>query len=239
MIEIVAAIVVLCFGVLGAATMLATGTAQNVDNLARDGANGVAREGLERLRQVGYAELGTTAGTTTWRAAVSDGAIAGTDFKVTRRGVTYTLSHTACAIDDPTDGSGAVGPTNCSYVPGGSGGGGGGGGGSISGELQLLGVPLGTNVSGEVANKVCQLVGTGNTTLVNGLTGTTSQLLALAESGAALQVCPDGSGTSRQLAFDPSPDDMKRATVTVTWAEGPVTRTVTQSALIPNPGDGA
>ena len=57
LIEVMVAMVVLVVGVLGVTTMLNTGNKVTRENLARDGATGLAREQLERVRDLTYASL--------------------------------------------------------------------------------------------------------------------------------------------------------------------------------------
>lgn len=231
LVEVLVAMSVLVVGILGVATLLNTANATTASSLAREGSTNLAREVLERARQVPYASLGGTSANTLIRARFTDETTAagsGTAWTITRRGVTYTVNSTACRVDDPSDGIGPIDSTFCSYVPGGGGTGSAVVGGTIKVSLELAGIPLNIGADGSIVNAVCNALGSNPS--VDALLATTSSLIA---QGADIQVC---SGGLRNIAVDSNADDVTRITTTVTYTRSGNTRTIKQSAMVPNPG---
>jgi Tfp pilus assembly protein PilV len=236
-VEVVAAMAVLVIGLLGAFVMLDTANGTTSQTMSRESGTTLARDILERARQVPYQSLGTSTGPALVRDTLAAEAPTSTgtnSWTIRRRNVTYAVTVTTCKIDDSTDGIGPVSSSYCSYVApaGGSGAGGGGGAGGIS--LQLLGIPLSIGAGGSLVSAVCALIGQSAT--LDGLLGqggAGNALLKLVGSSADVQLCP-GSGT--KVVLDDDPDDMTRVTATVNWTAARHSETLTQSTLVPNAG---
>lgn len=113
-IEILVAMVILLVGVLAMTQFITTGLASTWRTTAREQGTNLARDLLERSRQVGYASTTNTAAPAALRAALADaGALSGSSFTVNRRNVDYTVNVFACSIDDPSDGAGVGDATFC------------------------------------------------------------------------------------------------------------------------------
>jgi hypothetical protein len=107
LVEMVSAIALLLVGVLGTATMIEGAGRTTRDNKAREGATSLSRELVDATRAIPYAEL-TASGigaALQARPALADSDPGGA-WTISRGGVTYTISATACAIDDAKDGRG-------------------------------------------------------------------------------------------------------------------------------------
>ena len=227
-VEVMVAALVLVVGILGVLTMLDTANGATSKNLAREQANTLARDVVERAHQIPYASLATPTAAATFRQALPDGpasAAADGSWTMTRRGTAYTVSIQSCKVDDPSDGSGRTDNTFCPAGGGtGSGGGGGGGGGGNTIGVNLLGIPI--SVSGDVVNLACAALGTNPS--LGGLLAVTNSLLNL---GVSVSVCPSGT----QIVIDQTPDDLTRVTSRVAWTTSGRTHAVIQSTLVPNP----
>jgi prepilin-type N-terminal cleavage/methylation domain-containing protein len=119
LIEVMMAALVLAAGVLGAFTLLDTANRTIATNNGRTGATNLAREVAEYARGTDYDLLTPAQAELTLRARTR---IAGTGaagaWKVVRRGITYSITPTACTFDDPKDGLAATPPPNpCTPSP--------------------------------------------------------------------------------------------------------------------------
>lgn len=233
-IEVVVAAFVLVVGILGVLTLLDTANATTAENLAREQANTLARDVVERAHQLPYSTLVTSTAPAQFRQALSDGpatAAADGSWTMSRRGTSYTVSIKTCSVDDATDGNGVTDGSYCPSTGGtGSGGTGGGGGGSAIG-VNLLGFTV--TVSGTVANAVCNLL--GNPSALNALLGPSGPLVAtqaLLGAGVSVSVC----SSYGQIALDETPNDMSRVSATVRWTASGQTRSVVHTTVVPNPG---
>jgi len=231
-VEVLVAMVVLVVGVLGVLSMLDTANAVTGENLARDGATGLAREQLERAREITYTALADPASVAAALVPVlgdSDAPVVAT-FTSRRRGVTYTTTITSCVLDDPSDGIGAAAGTPCTPLAGGSGGGGtvpvSGSSGSLL-NLNVLGIAL--TGTGSVVDVVCSLI--GRNSVLDGLIGRGALLSPLVSTGADVGVC---SATGEQVAVDRQAADVTAVTSTVTWTS-PSPGSVVQRAAISGP----
>lgn len=232
LIEVMVAMVVLVIGVLGVFSMLDTGNQVTRENLARDGATGLAREQLERVREMPYASLATAATV----AATLVPALGDSDpptvatFATRRRGVTYTTTISSCVLDDPSDGIGPVAGIPCAPLDAGDGGGGNqpvaGGSGSLLG-LNVLGIAL--SGTGSAVDAVCAVL--GRDSVLDGLVGQGGALSGLVSTGADVGVC-SGSGTN--VTLDRQPSDATAVTSTVRWSE-PRTGEVVQRTVVSGP----
>ncbi|MDX6706790.1 MAG: hypothetical protein QOI48_2636 [Solirubrobacteraceae bacterium] len=225
-VEVIVAMVILLVGVLGVFSMLDTGNAVTSDNLARDGATALAREQLERAREMAYSDLADparVASTLVPALGDSDPPIAAT-FVTRRRKVTYTTTITSCVLDDPSDGIGLAPGTPCRpetlppnhppVVDSGPG--------TTLLALNVLGIPV--TGGGQVVQALCSLVGTG----LDGLIGQGGLLHGLISSGADVGLC---TSTGGQVAVDRQAADATAVTTTVTWAR-PRAGRVSQRTLI-------
>lgn len=232
LIEVMVAMVVLVVGALGVISMLDTSNKVTRENLARDGATSLAREQLERAREMTYATLAypdQIASALYSALGDSDAPVAAT-FVTRRRGVSYTTTISSCVLDDPSDGLGpATGtpctptptcPAPCASVPVT------GTAGSLVG-LNVLGIPV--SGTGSAVDAVCALV--GRDSVLDGLFGQGSGALSsLVSTGADVGVCSGGG----QVAVDRQPNDATAVTSTVTWS-WPRSGKVVQRGVISGP----
>jgi hypothetical protein len=145
----------------------------------------------------------------------------GTSFSVTRRNVTYDVTVTACSIDDPTDGAGAGNASFCD-APSGAGAAG-------PGTRKVLGYNVAWN--GDPITALCVAVTSSGAigALVGNLSG---NLLNLAQGGAQVAPC---STAGQSVAYDASPDDLRRIRIHVSWERADVPGSVTQTTLLAAP----
>lgn len=109
LVEIMVALVILLVGVLGAVTMINGANAATSQTKAREGATHLGRQILEVARSVPYRNLTAAAIETelATRAGLADSKPSVAGYQITSRKFTYTVSITACSLDDPKD---RVGP---------------------------------------------------------------------------------------------------------------------------------
>lgn len=234
LIEVMVAMVVLVIGVLGVVSMLDTSNKVTRENLARDGATGLAREQLERVREMSY---GTLANPSTVAAALvpslgdSDAPVVAT-FTTQRRGITYTTTISSCVLDDPSDGIGAVAGTACNPLDDGDGGGGNvnvpgpATSGSVLG-LNVLGISL--SGTGNVVDVACALL--GRDSVLDAMIGQGTALNGLVSSGADVGVC---SSSTNNVTVDRQPSDATAVTSTVSWTS-PRSGSVVQRTVVSGP----
>jgi Tfp pilus assembly protein PilV len=111
-VEVMVAMVILVFGVLGTLVLMEGSLSSTSRTTAREQGTNLARDLVERSRQAAYADVTVSTAPQILRATLpaSDGATAVTGspplstFQVTRRNVLYTVTVFACSIDDPSDG---------------------------------------------------------------------------------------------------------------------------------------
>lgn len=164
-IETLVAAVLLLGGVIGSLTMLSVANDRTLVNQGREAGTNLARDVVEAANALPYEKLTGATITDALQATPGLGS-AGGSWTVLRRGLRYTITSTACTIDDGVDGYGA------SFVK------------------------------------------------------------------SAGGWCSDSAATNNNLMTqDRAPDDMRRVSVTVTWTQKGQVRTVTQAAVIPNPGN--
>ena len=226
-VEVMVAIVILVFGVLGTLVLVQGGQASTSRTVAREQGTNLARDLLERSRQAAYADVTVSTAPQTLRATLpaSDGATAVTGspplstFQVTRRNVVYTVTVFACSIDDPSDGVGQGNATFCAaspdppdpVVPPGP-----------AAAVNVLGVSVA--LGGSLLTTVCNAL--GNAQVIGRLT-------ALASTVAPVSVCPAGSPVT-DANVDGDPDDLRRVRVDVSWYRGAAS-SVSQTTLLTNP----
>jgi len=231
-VEVMVAVLMLVTGVLAMLTMIEGSLSSTSRTTAREQATNLARDVVERAREVPYAA------TTTGSAAVAIAArlpetpaVSGSNFVVQRRNVTYAVSISACSIDDPSDGAGVAGSgTFCDAPLSSTGPGSVTAGSGIVVGPSILGIPVSLAVSGSLIETLCNAVGT-NTAIANQVSGLASTLVGAEGQGAALSLC-----ATTTVAFDATPDDLRRIRVALSWtARGSSATTLTQTTLLTSP----
>jgi Tfp pilus assembly protein PilV len=225
-VEVLVAMVILLVGVLGIVAMLDTANEVTGENLARDGATALAREQLERAREMTYLDLADpskVAATLVPALGDSDAAVAAT-FTTRRRGVSYTTTIASCVLDDPSDGIGLAPGTPCrpQTLPPGHPASVDSGPGTTVLALNVLGIPV--TGGGHVVQALCSLVGTG----LDGLIGQGGALQGLISSGADVGLCTSSGG---QVAVDRQAADATAVITTVSWTR-PRSGRVSQRTLV-------
>lgn len=224
-VEVMVAMVVVLIGVLGVVTLVQTGLLNTSRTSAREQGTNLARDLVERSRQASYANMTMALAPAILRASLpaSDnaGALSGSTFTVTRRGVTYTVTVFACSIDDPTDGAG-VGDTTFCAVPAST---------LSPGSLPPLAAPgpnvLGLSVSlgGSLLSTVCNALGSSSSLYTS--------LMSVVNTVVPISVCPAGS-TPGSVPVDSQADDLRRVKIDVSWNRNGA-GSVSQTTLLTNP----
>ncbi len=227
-VEVMAAMVILLVGVLGTLILVEGGLSSTSRTTAREQATSLARDLVERSRQVDYSKITHALAPATLRATLpaadSVSGLTGptnSQFTVTRRNVTYTVDVFACSIDDPTDGAGAGDATFCAAptatnVPGSPEPG-------LAVGINVLGI-VGITAGGTALETVCNALG---------VSAVSSQLAGILGSVVPLSVCPTAAG-SGTVQFDSRPDDLRRVRIDVSWTRGGA-GSVRQTTLLTNP----
>lgn len=110
-VEVMVAIVILLVGVLGSVKLVDQAQQATTATRAREGATNIARQLVDNARNMPYDKLRGTSPTdpltTAYEAlpGLADANTGTTTYELNRRGITYTVTATACIIDDPKDGS--------------------------------------------------------------------------------------------------------------------------------------
>jgi type II secretory pathway pseudopilin PulG len=226
-VEIMIAMFILLIGVMGTLTLIQGSLASTSRTTAREQGTNLARDLVERARQAAYTDLTVTGAPAKLRATLpaSDAAsaispTAPSSFTVKRRNVSYAVTVTACAVDDPTDGAGEGDAQFC--VPPDAG--------SVSepppalpaASVRVLGLDVA--LRGSLLDTVCNAVGT-NTDIAQALQAVLSPV-------AAVGICPAAAGGDVQI--DSDPDDLRRVRVDVAWNRGGA-GSVSQTTLLSNP----
>ena len=228
-IEVMAAMVILIIGVLGTLVLVQGSLSSTSRTTAREQATSLARDLVERSRQVDYANMTYALAPATLRSALpasdSVGPLQVTSptsakFTVNRRNTTYTVDVFACSIDDPTDGAGAGDATFCAgpaatNTPGSSEPG-------LAVGVNVLGI--GVSAGGTALQTVCNAAG---------VSAVTNQLAAITGSVVPLSVCPAASGGGT-IEFDSTPEDLRRVRIDVSWTRD-ASGSVRQTTLLTNP----
>jgi prepilin-type N-terminal cleavage/methylation domain-containing protein len=209
-IEVMVAAAVLLVGLMGVLGIVSQSDAVSASNRSREQGIALQREIVEAARSIPYEQLaqGTIVSKIRATAGLTDSTMTASGWTYVRRNVNYTVAVGACAVDDPTDGTGphettgyclngtgSTTPAQCLTYLGRSG--------DIAGNGTAAG-DCGTDINRD-----------GN---VDGLTDT---------SGGP---CTNCSGA------DKNPNDYKRIVVLVRWNKGLGTRYALQSTTVPNPG---
>ncbi len=235
-VEVMVAVVMLVVGVLAVLVMIEGSLSSTSRTTAREQATNLARDLVERSRQVPYASTTTGVAAASVAATLPEApAVSGSIFSVERRNVTYSVSVSACSIDDPSDGAGVAGSgTFCDAPLSSSGPGGATAGSGVVVGPNILGLPVTLAASGSLIDTLCNAVGT-NTAIANQVSSLATSLVGAAGQGASLSVCSTpGSAT---VAFDHTPDDLRRVRVALSWTpRGRSTpSTLTQTTLLTSP----
>lgn len=234
--EVMVALGLLLIGVLALLTMIQGSLTSTSHTTAREQATNLAREVVERSRQVPYASTTTTAAAAAIAATLPETptVTAGT-FSVRRRNVDYAVTVAACSIDSPSDGAGVGDTTFCDAPSSSTGPGSAPVGSGLAVGPNVLGLPITLAAGGSLVNTVCNAVGTGNPILEAVSSLGSTGIVSLIGNGAQLQVCPSASGG--EIAFDTRPDDLRRIRVRVAWTPtGGTPGTLTQTTLLTTPG---
>jgi type IV pilus modification protein PilV len=222
LIEVMVAMVILVGGVLALLTLVEGSVKSTVRTTAREQGTNLARELVERARQVPYASMTATAAPGALAAAIPEATTAtGTSFTVARRGVTYTVTVNACSIDDPSDGAGAGDTSFCEVASG---------AGTATASTRNV---LGYNVAwtGDPITALC-LVVTTNGAVGNLVSDLTGNLLGLAQGGAQVSNC--AANPTRTVAYDEAPDDLRRVRIILSWNSGGAA-SITQTTILAAP----
>jgi len=229
-VEVMVAMVVLIIGVLGTLALVQGSMSSTSRTTAREQGTSVARDLVERSRQVAYTDVtvgGAGSVLSATLPATEINGLSGSTFEVTRRGVVYDVTVSACVVDDPTDGAGKGTAEFCSVPPGGGGGGPGPPPALSVGNVRVLGLDLSVAASGTLLDTVCKAVGTSSEI--------SQALAAVVSPVAAVGICPAGGPSSGSaVQIDSDPDDMRRVRVDVTWTRDGGGN-VAQTTLLPNP----
>lgn len=104
LVELVVAMAVLLIGVTGVMTMLDRANQRTVDNRAREAGTALAREVTERVRSLPYPSItsGGLPGQLQSMQGLSDDS-GDPGWQIRRRGVVFTLTISACSVDDGKD----------------------------------------------------------------------------------------------------------------------------------------
>jgi prepilin-type N-terminal cleavage/methylation domain-containing protein len=125
LIEVIVAIAVILVGVLGTVALLDRASAQTSQAKARQTANALMRDIIETSQGVPYTQLTNASIKTTLESNgfPDDDSASASTWEIKRNGLTFTMSVTACIVDDPRDGSAthAVGAGYCADSPAGAG----------------------------------------------------------------------------------------------------------------------
>lgn len=124
LIEVVIAMAVILVGVLGTLALLDRASSQSSQAKTRQTANALIRDIVETTQGVQYTQL-TTASVKTalQQSGFADYAPGTTTWEIHRNGITFTMTATACIVDDPRDGQAthAAGAGYCADSPAGTG----------------------------------------------------------------------------------------------------------------------
>jgi type II secretory pathway pseudopilin PulG len=107
LIEVLMAAVILIVGIAALFGLLDSSVKATYQTRAREGATNLARQVLEDAHTIPYAQLSPSAITGQLQVmnALADSSSAA-GWQIQQRGITYTVTASECAIDDPKDGSG-------------------------------------------------------------------------------------------------------------------------------------
>jgi len=245
-IEVMVAMVILIIGALGTVILVEGGMSSTASTAAREQGTNLARDLVERSRQFSFASMTTAAAPATASAPATPGAptvlrnalpasdnataVTGTaplsKFEITRRGTTYTVTVFACSVDDPTDGIGVGDATFCAgsngvVAPGTPAPG-------VAASINVLGLGIPLAFGGSLLQTVCNATGPGNPI--------TPAVSSLVSKIAPISVCPTPVSGTSNVAYDATPDDLRRVRIDVKWtSRSGRLGSVSQTTLLTNP----
>lgn len=233
-VEVMVAVVMLVVGVLAMLVMIEGSLASTSRTTAREQATNLARDLVERARQLPYSTTTTGAAPGALAAALPENpAVTGSSFVVERRNVSYTVVVSACSIDDPSDGAGVGDATFCDAPSESTGPGDLSAGTGLAIGPNVLGLPVTLAAGGSLVETVCNAAGT-NTTIAEHVSSLATSLVGAEGKGSTISLC---SSTGPSVAFDASPDDLRRIRFALSWTpRGTSTPfSLTQTTLLPSP----
>jgi Tfp pilus assembly protein PilV len=108
-VEVMVAAILLLVGMLGTVAMVQRADGQTAQTKSREGATALAREILEQTRGIPVSDITQANLVTRLRSLPGLAGTSASPWRLQRRGVTYTVAMSVCAIDDPRDGLGDKG----------------------------------------------------------------------------------------------------------------------------------
>jgi prepilin-type N-terminal cleavage/methylation domain-containing protein len=233
LIEVSIASVILLIGTLAVVAMSDVASKQTVQTKGREAATSLARQLIEDVRSVPYDQLEQNSIESDLQSQPGMGSLPDSStYTIRRRGFTYSIDASVCALDDPRDGigshangnfctGGASGFPNCSSAATGG----------VDSNGNTLDSSLCATVDGTLMWRNCALLGSTSQTPSGSWSAILGSLYPSAQSAAAATNCGTGTATAADL----DPEDYKRVVVDVRWG----THHVQQSTLIANPGSSA
>lgn len=106
-IEVMVAATILIVGLVGLVGLLDISARTSSLSRIRQAANSLARDTLENARGLAYTSLTPTGIATAEASEISGATASGSTLSVTRAGYSFSVSFTACSLDDAIDGYGA------------------------------------------------------------------------------------------------------------------------------------
>jgi len=215
-IEVLVAIVILVVGLLGTADILLRADRSTVSSQAREGGVALQRELVESARNIPFTQLSQASVVPTIRnmPGFTSSTVGASGWQIKRRGITYTMAIGVCAVDDPSDGTGASDPDTCAD----------GSGGSTPAQCKSA---LGTdgNISGNGSAAGTQI---GDCGIDLNKDGVVDNLTKGQLGTCTSATCGTGS--------DSNPQDWLRVVTLVRWDRGDGNRYALQSTTDPYPG---
>ena len=233
-VEVMVAVVLLVTGVLAMLVMVEGSLSSTSRTTAREQATNLARELVERSREIPYATTTTdTAPAALGGSLPENPSVSGSSFTVERRNVEYAVSVSACSIDDPSDGAGVGNATFCDAPKNSKGPKEPATGSGLALGPNVLGLPVTLDAGGSLINTVCNAVGT-DTAIADEISSLSTSLDGAEGKGAVISACPGGG--AGKVAFDTTPDDLRRIAINVRWTprSGDAT-SLTQTTLLTSP----
>ena len=119
LIEVLIAIVLITIGVLGTVALVDNANGRTSDTKGREGATNLARDLIESTRTLAFANINDTDAPAQLQArtGLAD-ADAAPGWQIKRRNFTYTVSLSACTVDDASDGYGTAASHDATFCAG-------------------------------------------------------------------------------------------------------------------------
>ena len=213
LVEVLMSAAILLIGLTGTMTLITQTDSATVANRTREGATNLQRELIEAARSIPYDNLTNTSIGSRVRAqaGLGDSSLDSAGWTIRRRGVTYTVSMGACAVDDPRDGIGS----------------------------HDAGVFCASGAGGATASQCLALMRTTGSGLPGaGASGTTAGDCGIDSNadGTVDDLVAGSSTTCTGSGCDSNPADYKRIVSLVRWNDGEGARYVLQGSTVANPG---